>query len=60
MSRETNANGGGPCTCGVASVGRRAGVAAREVATWLGLAASRAAVVWLGLWPHVGMLMNSD
>ena len=40
--------------------GRRAGVAAREVATWLGLAASRVAVVWLGLRPHMAMLTKND
>ena len=41
-SHDMVARGGkGPCACG--AVGRRAGVAACEVATWLGLAASHAA-----------------
>src|SRR5882724_4801247 len=46
-SRDMVARGGeGPCACGVALAGRRAGVATREVATWLGLVASRAVWEW--------------
>ena len=46
-SHDMVARGGqGPCACGAVSAGRRAGVAACEVATWLGLAASHAAWEW--------------